>query len=101
VNYNGWGHHINDAGIIPFSDGGADLHWRRRGGRWREEFKFCKSAGVTHVTLNSAYHRNHPQCIASWPLQAHLIASTGAATQSPTSCDRGSLAGLHRSAEAF
>jgi hypothetical protein len=41
---------------------------------WREEFKFWKSAGVTDVTLNSAYHRNHHQRIASRSLQAHLTA---------------------------
>jgi alkanesulfonate monooxygenase SsuD/methylene tetrahydromethanopterin reductase-like flavin-dependent oxidoreductase (luciferase family) len=41
---------------------------------WREEFKFWKSAGVTHVTLNSAFQRNHHQRIASRSLQAHLTA---------------------------
>ena len=32
---------------------------------WREEFKFWKSAGVTHVTLNTAFQRNHHRRIAS------------------------------------
>jgi hypothetical protein len=100
VNYNGWWHHINDGGIIPVSDGcRSPLALARR--RVARGIQILKSAGVTHATLNSAYHRNHRQCIASWPLQAHLIASTGAATQSPTSCDWESLVGLRRSAEAF
>jgi alkanesulfonate monooxygenase SsuD/methylene tetrahydromethanopterin reductase-like flavin-dependent oxidoreductase (luciferase family) len=41
---------------------------------WREEFKFWKSAGVTHVTVNSAFERNHHRRIASRSLQAHLTA---------------------------
>jgi probable F420-dependent oxidoreductase len=41
---------------------------------WREEFKFWKSAGVTHVTLNSTFERNHHRRIASRSLQAHLAA---------------------------
>jgi probable F420-dependent oxidoreductase len=41
---------------------------------WREEFKFWKNAGVTHITLNSAYQRNHHQRIASRSLQGHLAA---------------------------
>jgi alkanesulfonate monooxygenase SsuD/methylene tetrahydromethanopterin reductase-like flavin-dependent oxidoreductase (luciferase family) len=41
---------------------------------WREEFKSWKNAGVTHVTLNSAFHRNHHQRIASRSLQGHLTA---------------------------
>jgi probable F420-dependent oxidoreductase len=32
--------------------------WRPRP-RCREEFKFWKNAGVTHVTLNSAFQRDH------------------------------------------
>jgi hypothetical protein len=36
--------------------------------------KFWKSAGVTHVTLNSAFARNHRRRIASRSLQAHLTA---------------------------
>jgi len=41
---------------------------------WREEFNFWKNAGVTHITLNSAYQRNHHQRIASRSLQGHLAA---------------------------
>ena len=41
---------------------------------WREEFEFWKSAGVTHVTVNSAFERNHHRRIASRSLQAHLTA---------------------------
>ena len=41
---------------------------------WRDEFRFWKNAGVTHVTLNSAFHRNHHQRIASRSLQGHLTA---------------------------
>jgi hypothetical protein len=41
---------------------------------WREELKFWKSVGVTHVTLNSAFERNHHRRIASRSLQAHLTA---------------------------
>ena len=41
---------------------------------WREEFKFWKGAGVTHVTLNNAFQRNHHKRIASRSLQAHLTA---------------------------
>jgi hypothetical protein len=41
---------------------------------WREELKVWKSAGVTHVTVNSAFERNHQLRIASRSLQAHLTA---------------------------
>ena len=41
---------------------------------WREELKFWKNAGVTDITLNSAYQRNHHRRIASRSLQAHLSA---------------------------
>jgi hypothetical protein len=41
---------------------------------WREEFKLWKSAGVTHVTLNTTFERNHHRRIASRSLQAHLTA---------------------------
>jgi hypothetical protein len=41
---------------------------------WREEFKFWKSAGVTHVTVNSAFEPNHHPRIASRSLQARLTA---------------------------
>ena len=41
---------------------------------WREEFKFWKSAGVTHVTLNATFQRSHHRRIASRSLQAHLTA---------------------------
>jgi hypothetical protein len=40
----------------------------------REELKVWKSAGVTHVTVNSAFERNHQLRIASRSLQAHLTA---------------------------
>ena len=39
---------------------------------WREEFKFWKSAGVTHATLNATFQRTHHRRIASRSLQAHL-----------------------------
>jgi hypothetical protein len=39
---------------------------------WREEFKFWKRAGVTHVTVNSAFQRDHHRRIASRSLQGHL-----------------------------
>ena len=32
---------------------------------WREEFKYWKSADVTHVTVNSAFERNHHKRIAA------------------------------------
>ena len=51
---------------------------------WREEFKFWKSAGVTHVTLNATFQRSHHRRIASRSLQAHLTAIE----RSPTSCKR-------------
>jgi hypothetical protein len=41
---------------------------------WREEFKFWKSAGVTHVAVKSAFEPNHHPRIASRSLQAHLTA---------------------------
>jgi hypothetical protein len=41
---------------------------------WRDEFKFRKSAGVTHVTLNSTFDRNHRRRIASRSLPAHRTA---------------------------
>jgi probable F420-dependent oxidoreductase len=41
---------------------------------WREEFKFWKSAGVTHLTLNTRFQQNHHRRIASRSLQAHLAA---------------------------
>jgi hypothetical protein len=42
--------------------------------RSREEFKFWKCAGVTHVTVNSAFKRNHHRRIASRSLQARPTA---------------------------
>src|SRR5271156_3014392 len=39
---------------------------------WREQFKFWKNAGVTHITLNSSFQRNHHQRIASRSLLGHL-----------------------------
>ena len=41
---------------------------------WREEFKFWKSAGVTHLTVNSAFERNHHRRIASRSMQAYFTA---------------------------
>jgi alkanesulfonate monooxygenase SsuD/methylene tetrahydromethanopterin reductase-like flavin-dependent oxidoreductase (luciferase family) len=41
---------------------------------WREEFKFRKSGGVTHATLNATFQRNHHRRIGSRSLQAHLTA---------------------------
>jgi hypothetical protein len=52
------------AAVRLFAQGGGDE------ASWREEFKFWKSVGVTRVTLNSAYQRNHHQRIASRSLQA-------------------------------
>ena len=43
---------------------------------WREEFEFWKGAGVTHVTLNTTFHRHHHRRIASRSLPAHLAALT-------------------------
>ncbi len=39
---------------------------------WREEFTFWKNAGVTHVTLNSTFERNHHRRIVSRSLESHL-----------------------------
>lgn len=39
---------------------------------WREEFRFWKSAGVTHVTLNNTYARYHHTRIAGRSLVDHL-----------------------------
>jgi len=41
---------------------------------WRQEFAWWKSAGVTHVTLNSSYARMHHRRIAERSLAAHLAA---------------------------
>ncbi|MGH7102532.1 MAG: LLM class F420-dependent oxidoreductase [Acetobacteraceae bacterium] len=41
---------------------------------WRAEFRFWKAAGVSHVTLNNAYGRNHHRRIAGRTLAAHLAA---------------------------
>ncbi len=41
---------------------------------WREEFRFWKAAGVTHVTLNSSYHRLHHRRIAGHGMADHLEA---------------------------
>jgi probable F420-dependent oxidoreductase len=41
---------------------------------WREEVEFSKSAGVTHVTLNTTFERNHHRRIASRSLPAHITA---------------------------
>ncbi len=40
---------------------------------WRQEFRFWKDAGVTHVTLNNAFGRYHHQRMAGRTLQDHLI----------------------------
>jgi probable F420-dependent oxidoreductase len=39
---------------------------------WREGFRFWRNAGVTHITLNSTFERNHHTRIASRSLQSHL-----------------------------
>jgi probable F420-dependent oxidoreductase len=41
---------------------------------WREDMKFWKNAGATHVTLTSTFGRNHHRRIASRSLAAHLNA---------------------------
>jgi probable F420-dependent oxidoreductase len=41
---------------------------------WREEFRFWKKAGVTRVTLNSAYQRNHHRRIAGRTMADHVAA---------------------------
>ena len=41
---------------------------------WRKELELWKRAGVTHVTLNNAFARNHHKRIASRSLPAHLAA---------------------------
>jgi hypothetical protein len=39
---------------------------------WREEFRFWKDAGVTRVTLNSMYNRNHHRRIAGRTMADHV-----------------------------
>jgi probable F420-dependent oxidoreductase len=41
---------------------------------WREEFRFWKSAGVTRVTLNSMYNRNHHRRIPGRTMADHVDA---------------------------
>jgi probable F420-dependent oxidoreductase len=41
---------------------------------WREEFRFWKAAGVTHVTLNNTYARYHHKRIAGRAMADHLEA---------------------------
>ncbi|MEJ1975212.1 MAG: LLM class F420-dependent oxidoreductase [Acetobacteraceae bacterium] len=41
---------------------------------WRKEFSFWKAAGVTRVTLNSSYARNHHRRIAGRTMAAHVDA---------------------------
>jgi len=41
---------------------------------WRSEFNFWKSAGVTHITVNSTFGRLHHRRIAGRSLDAHLEA---------------------------
>ncbi len=41
---------------------------------WRDQVRFWKSLGVTHVTLNATYGRFHHQRIAGRSLAAHLSA---------------------------
>ena len=64
------------AGRDPASIG-LDV-WVSIGGRneasWREEADFWKNSGVTHVTLNTTFERNHHHRIASRSLPAHLAA---------------------------
>jgi len=43
---------------------------------WRDELKFWKDAGVTHVTLNNTFGRYHHKRIAETSLAAHLDAMT-------------------------
>ncbi len=43
---------------------------------WRDEVRFWKSAGVTHITLNAAYQRGHHQRIAGRSMADHLSALT-------------------------
>jgi probable F420-dependent oxidoreductase len=39
---------------------------------WRKEFEFWRDSGVTHVTVNNAYARNHHRRIAGRSLAEHL-----------------------------
>jgi probable F420-dependent oxidoreductase len=41
---------------------------------WREEVSFWKQAGVTHLTMNSTYGRNHHTRIAGRSMAEHLAA---------------------------
>jgi len=41
---------------------------------WRREFLFWKDAGVTHVTLNSTFGRNHHRRIPGRTWEAHVAA---------------------------
>jgi probable F420-dependent oxidoreductase len=41
---------------------------------WRDEFKYWKSAGVTHVTLNSTHNRGPHKRIAGRTMSDHLAA---------------------------
>jgi probable F420-dependent oxidoreductase len=41
---------------------------------WRDEFRFWKRAGVTRVTLNSTFNRNHHRRISGRTMEAHVDA---------------------------
>ena len=43
---------------------------------WRDEIKFWKDAGVTHVTLNNTFGRYHHKRIAETSMAGHLDAMT-------------------------
>jgi probable F420-dependent oxidoreductase len=68
--------YADEAGRDPASIG-LDV-WVSMGGgneaSWREEVDFWKNAGVTHITLNTAFQMRHHRRIASRSLQAHLTA---------------------------
>jgi probable F420-dependent oxidoreductase len=68
--------YAEQAGRGPASIG-LDV-WVSMGGgneaSWREEVDFWKSAGVTHITLNTTFERNHHHRIASRSLPAHIAA---------------------------
>ena len=68
--------YADEAGRDPASIG-LDV-WVSIGGgneaSWREEADFWKNSGVTHVTLNTTFERNHHHRIASRSLPAHLAA---------------------------
>ena len=40
--------------------------------QWREEVRFWKQAGVTHITCNNSYARYHHKRISGKSLSAHV-----------------------------